>query len=109
MGGCSSQAWSLWKEGRGLELVDSLLGYPIPLVEVQQCIKVALLCVQDRPEDRPEMASVVLMLGGDTAALAHPKQPEFVLARVRAAGSSMSIKGLTCTVNDVTLSAVHGR
>ncbi|CAA6668769.1 unnamed protein product [Spirodela intermedia] len=102
-------AWSLWKEGKGLELVDSLLGSPIHLAEVDRCIKIALLCVQDRPEDRPEMATVVLMLGGDSAAVAHPKQPEFVVARPRIAGCSTSIKGLACTVNDVTLSAVHGR
>ncbi|CAA6668775.1 unnamed protein product [Spirodela intermedia] len=101
-------AWRLWEEGKGLELVDSSLGYPISMAEVLKGIEIALLCVQDRPEDRPEMAAVVLMLGGDRAPPPHPKQPEFVTARGRSEDSSSS-KGPTCTVNDVTISAVHGR
>ncbi|CAA6668770.1 unnamed protein product [Spirodela intermedia] len=104
-----SYAWSLWNEGSGLELVDSSLAYPIPMSEVMNCIKIALLCVQDRPEDRPEMASVVLMLGGDSGAPPHPKQPEFVVARQCAAGSTKSSKRLICTVNDITISSFHGR
>ncbi|CAA6674745.1 unnamed protein product [Spirodela intermedia] len=107
--GRRNRAWSLWNEGSGLELVDSSLAYPIPMSEVMNCIKIALLCVQDRPEDRPEMASVVLMLGGDSGAPPHPKQPEFVVARQCAAGSTKSSKRLICTVNDITISSFHGR
>ncbi|CAA7405667.1 unnamed protein product [Spirodela intermedia] len=102
-------AWDLWKEGKGLELVDSSLGYPIPMVEVLKCIQIGLLCVQDRPEDRPEMAAVVLMLGGDSGGLPHPKKPEFVAARERAEGSSTSSRGLTRTFNDITVSDMRGR
>ncbi|CAA7405666.1 unnamed protein product [Spirodela intermedia] len=102
-------AWNLWKEGKGLELVDSSLGYPIPMVEVLKCTQIGLLCAQDQPEDRPDMASVVLMLGGDRAALPHPKKPEFVAARERAEGSSTSSRGLTRAFNDVTISDIDGR
>ncbi|CAA7405662.1 unnamed protein product [Spirodela intermedia] len=102
-------AWSLWKEGKGLELVDSSLGYPIPMAEVLKCAQIGLLCVQDCPQDRPEMAAVVLMLGGDNAALPHPKQPEFIMARVHAEGSRTSSKGLMRTFNDVTVSDIDGR
>ncbi|CAA6668768.1 unnamed protein product [Spirodela intermedia] len=86
-----------------------LSGYPIPMVEVLKCIQIGLLCVQDRPEDRPEMAAVVLMLGGDSGGLPHPKKPEFVAARERAEGSSTSSRGLTRTFNDITVSDMGGR
>ena len=41
-------------------------------------LKLVGLCVQERPEDRPIMLSVVLMLGSDSAVLPHPKQSGFV-------------------------------
>ncbi|XP_065001579.1 receptor-like serine/threonine-protein kinase SD1-6 [Musa acuminata AAA Group] len=54
--------WSLWNEGKGLELADASMGQSsLPVTEVMKCIKVGLLCVQDRPEDRPTMSSVVVM------------------------------------------------
>ncbi|RDX79842.1 G-type lectin S-receptor-like serine/threonine-protein kinase SD1-1, partial [Mucuna pruriens] len=37
---------------------------------------VGLLCVQQRPEDRPDMSSVVLMLNGEKL-LPNPKIPGF--------------------------------
>ncbi|KAJ6843627.1 receptor-like serine/threonine-protein kinase SD1-8 [Iris pallida] len=73
-----SHAWSLWIERKGLELVDESLNYTVAVKEVLNCIKVGLLCVQERPEDRPLMSSVILMLGSDIATLPEPKQPGFV-------------------------------
>lgn len=40
-----------------------------------------LLRVQQRPEDRPSMSSVLLMLGSETASLLQPKQPGFFTDR----------------------------
>ncbi|XP_024181134.1 G-type lectin S-receptor-like serine/threonine-protein kinase At4g27290 isoform X2 [Rosa chinensis] len=75
-------AWRLWNEGRPLELIDSWLESSCNLseVEVLRCIEVGLLCVQHHPEDRPSMASVVIMLGSDIA-LAQPKQPGFFMEK----------------------------
>ncbi|CAL9758683.1 unnamed protein product, partial [Musa acuminata subsp. burmannicoides] len=42
--------WSLWKEGKGSELVDGSIGHSCSLAEVLRCITVGLLCVQERPE-----------------------------------------------------------
>ncbi|XP_065005784.1 receptor-like serine/threonine-protein kinase SD1-8 [Musa acuminata AAA Group] len=73
--------WSLWNEGKGLELADGSMGQSsLSVAEVMRCIKVGLLCVQARPEDRPTMSSVVVMLGGDSALLPQPRQPGFISA-----------------------------
>ncbi|MQL69215.1 hypothetical protein Taro_001515, partial [Colocasia esculenta] len=101
-------AWSLWREGGGLELVDPSMEHNFPMAEVLKCIKIGLLCVQERPEDRPTMASVVLMLGSDTASLPQPKQPGFVAMRGPFGGFSSSSKGDSCTVNDVTVTIFEG-
>ncbi|TQD84601.1 hypothetical protein C1H46_029835 [Malus baccata] len=69
-------AWKLWNEGRPLELIDICLASSCMLSEALRCIHVSLLCVQHHPEDRPNMASVVIMLGSEIA-LTHPKQPGF--------------------------------
>ncbi|RWW37464.1 hypothetical protein BHE74_00057420 [Ensete ventricosum] len=76
-----SQTWSLWKEDRVLELVDQSIGDSFTTDEVLRCIKIGLLCVQEMPEDRPTMSSVVLMLGSDSALLPQPTHPGFVSTR----------------------------
>ncbi|XP_014524210.1 G-type lectin S-receptor-like serine/threonine-protein kinase At4g27290 isoform X1 [Vigna radiata var. radiata] len=69
-------AWRLWSEGRPLELVDESVGDSVIESEVLKIVHVGLLCVQERPEDRPNMSSVVLMLNGESP-LPKPKQPAF--------------------------------
>ncbi|KAH7544245.1 hypothetical protein JRO89_XS15G0135500 [Xanthoceras sorbifolium] len=73
-------AWILWKEDRPMELIDDNLGDSCPQFEVLRCIHVGLLCVQQRPEDRPNMSSVILMLGSESS-LPQPKQPGFFTER----------------------------
>lgn len=48
--------------------------------EVQRSVHVGLLCVQQCPEDRPSMSSVVLMLSSDVS-LPSPKEPGFFTSR----------------------------
>jgi hypothetical protein len=50
------------------------------LSEVIRCIQVGLLCVQQRPEDRPSMSTVVVMLSSEIS-LPQPKQPGFYTER----------------------------
>jgi hypothetical protein len=45
-----------------------------------QCIKEGLLCVQQRPENRPDILSVLLMLDGGKI-LPKPKVPGFYIER----------------------------
>ncbi|KAK4398437.1 G-type lectin S-receptor-like serine/threonine-protein kinase [Sesamum angolense] len=67
-------AWTLHKEERSLEIVDTSLLDSFDLSEVLRSIHVGLLCVQKKPEDRPSMSSVVLML--DAAQSRHRIYPQ---------------------------------
>ncbi|XP_027932768.1 G-type lectin S-receptor-like serine/threonine-protein kinase SD1-1 [Vigna unguiculata] len=54
-------AWRLWNEERPLELMDEILDDGADLsLEILRCIHVGLLCVQQNPENRPNMSSVVI-------------------------------------------------
>ncbi|XP_022718013.1 G-type lectin S-receptor-like serine/threonine-protein kinase At4g27290 isoform X2 [Durio zibethinus] len=101
------QAWRLWKIGKPLELIDSFLQESCSPSEVVRCIHIALLCVQQRPEDRPSMSSVVLMLGGETA-LVKPKEPGFLINKKLETECS-STKIVPSSTNDVSISIVEGR
>ncbi|GJS75257.1 cytokinin dehydrogenase 3-like protein [Tanacetum coccineum] len=70
-------AWQLWKEGRPLDLMEQVLLESYNSDEVLKCIIVGLLCVQEDPDDRPNMSTVVTMLTSDIATLPEPKQPAF--------------------------------
>lgn len=104
------QAWNLWREGNGLELIDSSMHNSSSPSEVMRCIQVGLLCVQERAEDRPNMSSVVLMLSSETATMPQPKQPGFCLGRNPAeTSSSSSRQEESFTVNHVTVTMLDAR
>ncbi|MED6114210.1 hypothetical protein PIB30_078188 [Stylosanthes scabra] len=69
-------AWDLWNEERTLELVDESLRDSVNEAEALRCIHIGLLCVQERPEHRPNMSSVVHMLDDDKP-LPRPRLPAF--------------------------------
>ncbi|KAK7328006.1 hypothetical protein VNO77_22100 [Canavalia gladiata] len=71
------QAWTLWTEGRADEFMDVNLDLTTFPSELLRCLQVGLLCVQNLPEDRPTMSSVVFMLSNESIALAQPKKPGF--------------------------------
>lgn len=56
--------------------MDDLADNSAGLSEILRHIHIGLLCVQQRPEDRPNMSSVVLMLNGEKL-LPQPSQPGF--------------------------------
>lgn len=70
----------LYNEGQSLEVVDPNLGDSCILSEVLRSIHIGLLCVQQFPQDRPSMSTVVLMLGGE-GSLPRPKEPGFFTKR----------------------------
>ncbi|GAU21485.1 hypothetical protein TSUD_242080 [Trifolium subterraneum] len=69
-------AWRLWIENMPMELLDTDLLDMCISSEVIRCIHVGLLCVQQKPGDRPDMSSVILMLNGEKL-LPQPKAPGF--------------------------------
>ena len=75
---------------------------------MMRCINIALLCVQENAVDRPTMSEVVAMLSSDTVALFEPKHPAYFHVRVGVEEASSSVVE-SSDVNDVTISALHGR
>ncbi|CAH8272979.1 unnamed protein product [Arabidopsis lyrata] len=70
-----THAWKHWRNGSPLELVDSELGKNYQSNEVIRCIHIALLCVQNDPEQRPNSLNVILMLTSNSITLPVPQSP----------------------------------
>ncbi|XP_039167297.1 G-type lectin S-receptor-like serine/threonine-protein kinase At4g27290 isoform X2 [Eucalyptus grandis] len=102
-------AWKLWTEGNALGLVDVLMEEEFPLKEVLRCIQVGLLCVQQRPEDRPTMSSAVLMLGSETSDVSQPKEPGLSAESFAMSTDSSSSVKIPNFSNDVTITALQSR
>ncbi|KAF5802382.1 putative protein kinase RLK-Pelle-DLSV family [Helianthus annuus] len=101
-------AWRMYNEGRSMELVDSTLDEPSDSSEVLRSIEVGLLCVQQSPEDRPDMSSVVRMLGIE-GALQKPKQPAFFTERKFHGADFSSSTYPTSSTNDLTVTEIVAR
>ncbi|CAL5393097.1 unnamed protein product [Camellia sinensis] len=101
-------AWKLYKAGKTTELIDASMQNSCNLPEVLCSIHVGLLCVQHRPEDRPNMASVVLMLGRE-GALTHPRQPGFFPERNILEAESERREIEKCSANMVTITLLEAR
>ena len=54
--------------------------------EIMRCIHIGLLCVQENDEDRPTMASIVLMLNSYSLSLPLPSKPAFFMNSTRNGG-----------------------
>ncbi|RWR93575.1 G-type lectin S-receptor-like serine/threonine-protein kinase [Cinnamomum micranthum f. kanehirae] len=100
-------AWQLWIENRGMDLIDPLMGDCLVAREVMKCIHIGLLCVQEDPADRPNMSSIVFMLGNETTNLPSPKQPAFATSRCHV--HSLRDVSSHSSVNVVTVSVVEPR
>lgn len=102
------QAWKLWKEGTPVKLIDASLSESFNLSEVVRCIHVGLLCVQLHHEDRPSMASVILMLSSENS-LPQPKEPGFLIERMSHTGESSSSNKFSSSTNELTLTLLDAR
>ena len=100
------QAWKLLIEDKPMELIDGLVCNSCAPSSVLQHIHVGLLCVQQRPEDRPNMSSVVQMLTSESL-LPKPKQPGFFTDSPIAESSSS--KHVTCSANEITNTVLEAR
>ncbi|XP_076919269.1 G-type lectin S-receptor-like serine/threonine-protein kinase At4g27290 [Bidens hawaiensis] len=101
-------AWELHNEGKSLQLVDRCLGEPFNVSQVLRSIHVGLLCVQRRPEDRPTMASAILMLESE-GPLPSPKEPGFYVGITKqVSGQSSGSHGITSN-NDLSITMLNGR
>nr|XP_007157182.1 hypothetical protein PHAVU_002G049300g [Phaseolus vulgaris]ESW29176.1 hypothetical protein PHAVU_002G049300g [Phaseolus vulgaris] len=97
-----SYAWSVWNEGKVIELSDPLLCDSCPGDEFLRYMQIGLLCVQEDAYDRPTMSSVVMMLKNETATLAHPEKPPFSVGRF----NSNDPDSQECSLNFLTMSDI---
>ncbi|KAF7822816.1 G-type lectin S-receptor-like serine/threonine-protein kinase [Senna tora] len=104
-----SHAWLLWKEGKALKWIDKNIEESHVVSEVMRCLHVSLLCVQQHPEDRPDMCSVVLMLGSEKE-LDEPKAPGFFQGKLlHVANSSSTHIMQSHSTNEITLTLLQAR
>ncbi|XP_047964066.1 G-type lectin S-receptor-like serine/threonine-protein kinase At4g27290 isoform X1 [Salvia hispanica] len=102
-------AWMLHIEGNALELIKSYNIKPEYSSEVARAIHVGLLCVQQSPEDRPTMSSVVLMLGNQ-GELPPPKKPGFFTERnVSDTENSLSSSNAHHSTNEMSITLLEAR
>ncbi|CAG7882657.1 unnamed protein product [Brassica rapa] len=108
--------WRNWKEGQGIEIVDTvIIDSSSPTFrprEILRCLQIALLCVQARVEDRPLKSSVVLMLGSEAEDIPQPKPPGYcVIGNFSETYSTWSKQpdNDSCTVNQITMSIIDAR
>ncbi|KAG6385147.1 hypothetical protein SASPL_153975 [Salvia splendens] len=104
-------AWRLWCDNKSLDMIDPTLSGSCEKSEVIKCINIGLLCVQEDPNERPSMATVVLMLGSETSPLPLPTQPAFVVRRRLSStpSSSSSAQPDSISVNELTFTMAQGR
>ncbi|XP_051137245.1 PR5-like receptor kinase [Andrographis paniculata] len=102
-------AWELWRKDCALELMDPVLKDSCVPDQLQRCVHIALLCVENRVADRPGSENVVMMLKSETANLPHPKNPSFVSRNNVIGEVKRSSTDSTLSINEVTLSEVVGR
>lgn len=86
------QAWTLWREEKLQDLMDSSLCDTYDAYQFIRCSQIGLLCVQDEPDDRPHMSNVVTMLDNETTILSIPKQPTFFTRKTLSNTASSSVQ-----------------
>lgn len=93
-----------------MELVDSSIEVCYNASEVLRSMHIGLLCVQQNPDDRPSMLSVVVMLDSDVE-LPQPKMPGFFIGREfldKELLSGVTTSETHCS-NEMSVTAVSGR
>ncbi|GJM99473.1 hypothetical protein PR202_ga16571 [Eleusine coracana subsp. coracana] len=100
-------AWNMWQEENIEDLADSSIIDTCSLDEVLLCIHVALLCVQENPNDRPHMPFVVLALENGIATLPSPNHPAYFTQRSSDIEQIRNI--IYNSVNNITHTHIEGR
>ncbi|KAL6844523.1 hypothetical protein ACP4OV_026196 [Aristida adscensionis] len=74
-----TNAWEHWDQHRTKDLLDSAVEEPEPdlLTQLERCLQIGLLCVQQSPDDRPTMSAAITMLNSSGSEVYLPKRPSF--------------------------------
>ncbi|KAJ8753121.1 hypothetical protein K2173_017674 [Erythroxylum novogranatense] len=95
-------AYELWKDGDGMEFIDSSLDDSSSSCKLLRCMQVALLCVQVNPAERPTMLEVSFLLKNETAPISSPKRAAFSIKKDE--DEECVLKSNMCSVDDATIS-----
>ncbi|KAL6556458.1 hypothetical protein OROGR_005746 [Orobanche gracilis] len=101
-------AWGLWRSDSALELMDPTLRNSYILDQVQRCIHIGLLCVENHAVDRPTIEDVILMLKNEMTNLPMPKTPAFITRNSLIEQVEKSMPE-NLSVNELTVSEIGGR
>lgn len=103
-----SDVWEKWRSGTAAEIADASLGEHYPRSEMLNCMHIGLLCVQKKPELRPEASEVVLMLSSQSTSRRTPSRPAFY-----SGPSTIGVVSRVCSgnvsENGVTMSELQPR
>ncbi|KAL0315366.1 UNVERIFIED_CONTAM: Receptor-like serine/threonine-protein kinase SD1-7 [Sesamum radiatum] len=95
-------AYELWKNDNSMDFMDPSLDDTSSTCKMKTCMQVALLCVQERWEDRPSMLEVSSMLKNETDSVPVPNMPAFSTCRSPDSQNICSSAEL-CSVNMLTI------
>ena len=100
----------MWKEGKGMDFMDSSLDDTLVSCKLLKCMQIALLCVQENANERPSMLEVSSMLRNENVAMKIPKRPAFSSRNeVHEANKDKLPQDNSYSVNDATISEIIGR
>ncbi|KAL2324345.1 hypothetical protein Fmac_023403 [Flemingia macrophylla] len=117
--GCSSRskriddirrhAWMKWTEETPLELLDPNIKGPYSREEVIKCIHIGLLCVQEDPNDRPTMATVVFYLNSPSVNLPLPHEPGYFKYNRDSKATNKEFDNVSDSINEISLTKFYPR
>lgn len=103
-------AYKLWNENNTTLFIDPNIAEACFLGEIQKCIQVGLLCVQEAAKDRPNISTVISMLHSEIANLPQPKQPGFAnCQKFKHVGSSSKQSQQSSSTNYVSVTDLSAR
>ncbi|XP_057521325.1 G-type lectin S-receptor-like serine/threonine-protein kinase SD1-13 [Amaranthus tricolor] len=101
--------WNFWVDGNVGPVLDPVISHPIFRTEIEKCIQIGLLCVQEFVRDRPTMSTVVTMLGSDNADLPIPKKPGFTQRLTASDSDSIQMLQSSSSMNQMSFTGVIAR
>ncbi|KAE8788818.1 cysteine-rich receptor-like protein kinase 15 [Hordeum vulgare] len=105
-----SEVWEKWRAGTAAEMADASLGGQYPRPQLLSCVHIGLLCVQKKPELRPDASEVVLMLSSQSTSRRAPSRPAFYAGSTTGAVAASSARRCeNVSRNGVTMSELEPR
>ncbi|GJZ48589.1 putative gnk2-like domain-containing protein [Tanacetum coccineum] len=106
-------AWKSWQDGGSSRVIDPIMNAGVgSLPDIMRSIHIGLLCVQQNVNDRPTMASIVLMLNSFSDTFPVPSQPKFYNSTTHLKMPLLqesNLSGSQLSINKVSISEIHPR